>query len=106
MCRAQESSLTAAVAHRRNRRRDCGNRLGGRKLVDEVQTKANASVHVPTNDFRLSRTLGEPKAVIDHVAEKVAQLDFMLQRRRNTSALSARARAGRRIEQQSACCFT
>ncbi|PYR29002.1 MAG: hypothetical protein DMF92_12845 [Acidobacteria bacterium] len=29
-------------------------------------------------------TLGEQKAVVDHVAEKVAQLEFMLQDARNT----------------------
>ena len=55
-----------------------------RKLVDEVQTKANAIVHV-LDDVRINlETLGEKKAVIDHVAEKVAQLEFMLQEARNT----------------------
>ena len=55
-----------------------------RKLVDEVQTKANAIVHV-LDDVRLNlETLGEQKAVVDHVAEKVAQLEFMLQEARNT----------------------
>jgi hypothetical protein len=55
-----------------------------RKLVDEVQTKANAIVHV-LDDVRINlETLGEQKAVIDHVAEKVAQLEFMLQEARNT----------------------
>ena len=55
-----------------------------RKMVDEVQTKANAIVHV-LDDVRINlETLGEQKAVIDHVAEKVAQLEFMLQEARNT----------------------
>jgi chromosome segregation ATPase len=55
-----------------------------RKLVDEVQTKANAIVHV-LDDVRINlETLGEQKAVIDHVTEKVAQLEFMLQEARNT----------------------
>ena len=55
-----------------------------RKMVDEVQTKANAIVHV-LDDVRINlETLGEQKAVIDHVAEKVAQLEYMLQEARNT----------------------
>ena len=37
------------------------------------------------DDVRINlETLGEQKAVIDHVAEKVAQLEFMLQEARNT----------------------
>ena len=51
---------------------------------DEVQQKANAIVHL-LDDVRINlETLGEQKAVIDHVAEKAAQLDFMLQEARNT----------------------
>ena len=66
-----------------------------RKVVDEVQTKANAIVHV-LDDVRINlETLGEQKAVIDHVAEKATQLEFMLQEARNTlRALAARARTG------------
>ena len=77
-----------------------------RKLVDEVQTKANAIVHV-LDDVRINlETMGEQKAVIDHVAEKVAQLEFTLQEARNTLARApARARAGRayRAGHQSGC---
>ena len=67
-----------------------------RKLVDEVQTKANAIVHL-LDDVRINlETLGEQKAVVDHVAEKVAQLEFMLQEARQHAAHApARARAGR-----------
>ena len=46
--------------------------------------KANAIVHL-LDDVRINlETLGEQKAVVDHVAEKVAQLEFMLQDARNT----------------------
>src|SRR5207247_3300009 len=55
-----------------------------RKLVDEVQTTANAVVHM-LDDMHINlETLSEQKAVIDHVAEKVAQLEFMVQEARNT----------------------
>jgi len=56
-----------------------------RKLVDEVQTKANAIVHL-LDDVRINlEMLGEQKAVVDHVAEKAAQLEFMVQEARNTT---------------------
>ena len=45
-------------------------------------------------------TLGEQKAVIDHVAEKVAQLEFMLQEARNTlRTLQHERELAERIEQ-------
>ncbi len=71
-----------------------------RKLVDEVQTKANAIVHV-LDDVRINlETLGEQKAVVDHVAEKVAQLEFMLQEARNTlRTLQHERELAERIEQ-------
>ena len=71
-----------------------------RKLVDEVQTKANAIVHV-LDDVRINlETLGEQKAVIDHVAEKVAQLEFTLQEARNTlRTLQHERELAERIEQ-------
>jgi uncharacterized coiled-coil protein SlyX len=71
-----------------------------RKLVDEVQTKANAIVHV-LDDVRINlETMGEQKAVIDHVAEKVAQLEFTLQEARNTlRALQHERELAERIEQ-------
>jgi hypothetical protein len=56
-----------------------------RKEVDEVQTKANAIVHL-LDDVRINlEMLGEQKAVVDHVAEKSAQLEFMLQEARNAT---------------------
>jgi len=68
--------------------------------VDEVQTKANAIVHV-LDDVRINlETLGEQKAVVDHVAEKVAQLDFTLQEARNTlRTLQHERELAERIEQ-------
>jgi hypothetical protein len=55
-----------------------------RKVVDEVQTKANAIAHL-LEDVRINlEILGEQKAVVDHVSEKVAQLEYMLQESRNT----------------------
>ena len=71
-----------------------------RKMVDEVQTKANAIVHL-LDDVRINlETLGEQKVVVDHVAEKVAQLEFMLQEARNTlRTLQHERELAERIEQ-------
>ena len=65
-----------------------------------METKANAIVHV-LDDVRINlETLGEQKAVIDHVAEKVAQLEFMLQEARNTlRTLQHERELAERIEQ-------
>ena len=55
-----------------------------RRLVDEVHTKTTAVVHM-LDDVRINlETLGEHKAVIDHVADRVQQLEFTLQEARNT----------------------
>ena len=49
-----------------------------------MQAKTNAIVHL-LDDVRVNlEMLGEQKAVVDHVAEKVAQLEFMLHEARNT----------------------
>jgi hypothetical protein len=71
-----------------------------KKVVDEVQTKANAIVHL-LDDVRINlEMLGEQKAVVDHVAEKAAQLDFMLQEARNTlRTLQHERELAERIEQ-------
>ncbi len=65
-----------------------------------MQTKANAIAHL-LEDVRLNlETLGEQKAVIDHVAEKAAQLEFMLQEARNTlRTLQHERELAERIEQ-------
>jgi hypothetical protein len=71
-----------------------------RKLVDEVQSKTNAIVHV-LDDVRINlETVGEHKAVVDQVADKVAQLEFMLQEARNTlRTLQHERELAERIEQ-------
>jgi len=71
-----------------------------RKIVDEVQTKANAIAHL-LDDVRINlETLGEQKAVIDHVAEKAGQLEFMVQEARNTlTRLQHEREIAERIEQ-------
>ena len=53
------------------------------------------------DDVRINlETLGEQKAVIDHVAEKVAQLEFTLQEARNTlRTLQHERELAERIEQ-------
>jgi hypothetical protein len=68
--------------------------------VDEVQAKANAIVHLLA-DVRINlETLGEQKVVIDHVAEKVTQLEFTLQEARNTlRTLQHERELAERIEQ-------
>ena len=65
-----------------------------------MQTKTNAIVHL-LDDVRINlETLGEQKAVVDHVAEKVAQLEFMLQEARNTlRTLQHERELAERIEQ-------
>jgi predicted component of type VI protein secretion system len=69
-------------------------------LIDEVQNKANAIVHL-LDDVRVNlESLGEQKVVIDHVAEKVAQLEYMLQEARNTlRTLQQEREIAERIEQ-------
>ena len=81
---------TGGVSRRRSRR----------KLVDEVQTKANTIAHL-LEDVRINlETLGEQKAVVDHVAQKVAQLDYTLQEARNTlRTLQHERELAERIEQ-------
>src|SRR5206468_3891686 len=83
---------------------DTDERIAGidarRKLVDEVHAKTNAIVHV-LDDVRVNlETLGEQKAVFDHVVENVAQLEFTLQEARNTlRTLQHERELAERIEQ-------
>ena len=71
-----------------------------RKLVDEVQNKANAIAHL-LEDVRINmESLGERKAVVEHTAERVAQLEFMLQEARTTiRTLQHEREVAERIEQ-------
>jgi chromosome segregation ATPase len=55
-----------------------------RKMVDEVQAKTSLISNL-LEDVRVNlEALGEHKAVIDHVAEKLASLEFVAQEAQNT----------------------
>ena len=69
-------------------------------MVDEVQTKTSLISNL-LEDVRINlETLGEQKAVIDHVSEKLARLDFMMQEAQNTlRTLQHERELAERIEQ-------
>ena len=71
-----------------------------RRLVEEVQTRANAITNL-LDDINVNlEMLGEQRAVIDHVGEKLARLDFMVQEAQNTlRALQREREVAERIEQ-------
>ena len=71
-----------------------------RKMVEEVQTRANAITNL-LDDINVNlEMLGEQRAVIDHVGEKMARLDFMVQEAQNTlRALQREREVAERIEQ-------
>ena len=55
-----------------------------RKTVDEVQSKTNLISNLLV-DVRVNlETLGEQKAVIDNLTEKLARLEFVMQEAQNT----------------------
>lgn len=57
---------------------------GRRKMVEEVQTRANAITNL-LDDVNVNlEMLGEQRAVIDHVGEKIARLDYTVQEAQNT----------------------
>ena len=69
-------------------------------MVEEVQSRANAIANL-LDDINVNlEVLGEQKAVIDHVGEKLARLDFMVQEAQNTlRALQREREVAERIEQ-------
>lgn len=71
-----------------------------RKMVEEVQMRANAITNL-LDDINVNlEMLGEQRAVIDHVGEKLARLDFMVQEAQNTlRALQREREVAERIEQ-------
>ena len=75
------------------------------KMVDEVQTKANAIAHL-LEDVRINlETLGEQKAVVDHVAEKVGPARVHaagVAQHAADAAARARARGAHRGQHQAA----
>ena len=86
--RGEIAALTANVDELLSRIAETDERMAAidarRRVVDEVQTKANAIVHL-LDDVRVNlETLSEQKAVVDHVSEKVTKLEFTLQEARNT----------------------
>lgn len=70
------------------------------KMVEEVQTRATAITNL-LDDINVNlEMLGEQRAVIDHVGEKLARLDFMVQEAHNTlRALQREREVAERIEQ-------
>ena len=71
-----------------------------RKMVEDVQTRANGIANL-LDDINVNlEMLGEQRAVIDHVGEKLARLDFMVQEAQNTlRALQREREVAERIEQ-------
>ena len=71
-----------------------------RKMVEDVQSRANAITNL-LDDINLNlEMVGEQKAMIDHVGEKLARLDFMVQQAQNTlRALQGEREVAERIEQ-------
>ena len=67
-----------------------------KRLVDEVQLKTNVIANM-LEDVRLNlETLGEQKAVVDHVMDSFTRLSEMVQEAQTTLRVAAdRARAGR-----------
>jgi hypothetical protein len=70
------------------------------KTVDEVQSKANLISNLIT-DVRVNlETLSEEKAVVDHLTEKLARFEFVMQEAQNTlRMLSHERELAERIEQ-------
>jgi chromosome segregation ATPase len=73
---------------------------GRRTTIDAVHSKATLIANL-LEDVRVNlETLGEQKAVVDHVAVKLARLDFMMQEAQNTlRALQQERELAERIEQ-------
>lgn len=71
-----------------------------RKLLEEVENKANIILDL-LDDVRINvETIGEQKAVVDRVAQTVAQLEFRLQEARSTlGALQHERELAERLEQ-------
>ncbi len=69
-----------------------------RQLVDDVQRKADTIVHM-LGDVQLTlESVGEQKAMIDHVFGELARLEYLLQEARGTmKALQAERDVAQRI---------
>jgi len=71
-----------------------------RRMVEEVQSRASAITHM-LGDITLNlEMLSEQRAMIDHVGEKLARLDFTVQEAQNTlRALQREREVAERVEQ-------
>jgi chromosome segregation ATPase len=102
--RAEVTNLRAKVEDLMGRVEDTDVKIvaidARRKMVEEVQTRANAITNL-LDDINVNlEMLGEQRAVIDHVGEKLARLDFMVQEAQNTlRALQREREVAERIEQ-------
>src|SRR4029453_11823614 len=69
-----------------------------RQLVDDVQRKADTIVHM-LGDVQITlESVGEQKAMIDHVFGELARLEYLLQEARGTmKALQAEREVAQRI---------
>jgi hypothetical protein len=68
-------------------------------MVEDVQSRANAITNLLDDTNVNLDVLGEQKAVIDRVGEKLARLDFMMQEAQNTlRALQREREIAERIE--------
>jgi hypothetical protein len=85
-------------------RRGCGRQdraiESRRKTIDAVHVKANLIANL-LEDVRVNlETLGEQKAVVEHVAVKLARLEFVMQEAQNTlRTLQHERELAERIEQ-------
>ena len=71
-----------------------------RKTVGEVQAKANLISNLLEDVSVNLETLGEQKSVIDHVAERPAEIDFTMQEAQNTlQTLQHERKLAERLEQ-------
>lgn len=94
--RQQVDDVLASVGETEARLSDIDTR---KRLVDEVQVKTNVIVHM-LEDVRLNmESVGEHKAVMDHVMDSVGKLGGMLQEAQSTlQALQAERERAERIE--------
>lgn len=71
-----------------------------RKLVEDVQARANTITSLLDAVNVNLEILGQQKAVVDHIGEKLARLGFMVQEAQNTlRALQSEREVAWRIEQ-------
>ncbi len=71
-----------------------------RLLVDEIQSQASAFTHMLADIQVNLEMLGEQRAVVEHVGEKLARLDFTVQEAQNTlRALQREREVAERVEQ-------